>query len=97
MLFRSPDTKFIRGSMEFYCKSNEDMISKYSEQLKLLNINNIQDFDNLISKLSNKPYQEQSEFRLYLNKLLIGKTKKLNNYFEKLIYIPFIFTCLKIA
>jgi DNA polymerase elongation subunit (family B) len=77
-----PDSKFIRNNMEFYCKSNEDMISKYSKQLSLLNINNLEDFDNFIKNLSNKTYEEQSNFKKYLNKLINNKTKKYNNYLE---------------
>lgn len=65
-----PDSKFSRKSIDFYVKKYEDMIKKYPLQLKTLNINTEQDYENFVVKLSSmNSYQEQREFRKKLGYL----------------------------
>lgn len=79
-----PDSKFSRNSLELYCKSYEDMIAKFKNQLELLNINNVDDYSKFIKKLSSKDYEYIRNFKVYIKKLLLNKTKKSSSYLELL-------------
>jgi len=65
-----PDAKFIRKSIEFYVKKYQDMIKLYPEQLKSININSEQDYEEFIQRLTlMNSYQVQREFRKKLSYL----------------------------
>jgi DNA polymerase elongation subunit (family B) len=54
------DAKFNKKSIELYVKSYEEMLKKYSEDLKLFNISSEEEYELIIKKLQDMPYEKQS-------------------------------------
>lgn len=55
------DTKFIKNIIDYHLKTDEDMIKSYINILKKLNINNVEEFNQYIKKLSEQPYKQRLE------------------------------------
>ena len=55
-----PDAKFNKKSIELYVKSYDEMLKKYSEDLKMFNITSEESYEFIIKKLQEMSYEKQS-------------------------------------
>ena len=76
-----PTSKFIRPSVDYLILDSKDVIKKYTNELHVLNINNIDEFEKYIDELVNIKYLDRTEkIKTILNNLNIefNKNKSLN-------------------
>jgi DNA polymerase elongation subunit (family B) len=59
---RIPDSKFVKGIIDYHLKSEEDMIKNYSDDLEKLNINNVAEFKTKLDELSKLSYKDRCEY-----------------------------------
>ena len=82
-----PDTKFIRGIIDYHLKSEDDMIKNYGDIFKILDINNVNDFKAKIDELSKLNYKDRTD---YLDKIKknksIKKLEKFNDFYNDIFW-----------
>jgi DNA polymerase elongation subunit (family B) len=73
-----PDSKFIRGIIDYHLKNEDYMIKNYGNILKLIDINNIEELKIKFNELSKISYKDRYA---YLNKIKNNKNiKKMDNF-----------------
>jgi DNA polymerase elongation subunit (family B) len=78
-----PDNKFVRGIIDYHLRNEDDMIKIYGHILKLININNIDEFKTKLEELSTQTYDKRLEYITNIkNNKEIKKLDKFNEFYD---------------